>query len=251
VITGAASGFGREFARRLAQRGAPLVLLDRDAQGLDATRASLPAATRVHCATLDLCDDDATARVIATAHDAIGPIAHCVNSAGVLSFGRIEATPVRDFRRMMEVNYLGSVKTAHAVLPHLRVAATSGRAVMLFIASIAGRRATPEVGAYSASKSAVIGLAQCLRDELHGTGVDVRVLCPPPGDTPMVRDQPRLPPVYKLAPLLTAETIVGRCLDALDGDRFEVFVDMRSRALLALDWLAPSLSAWVIARVAG
>lgn len=249
VITGASSGFGREFAVRVARRGDPLVLVDRDADGLDATRSLLAGAT-VHTAVVDLADDEAIGRAIAEARGLVGPIAHCVNSAGVLCFGKVESAPVADFRRMVEVNYLGSVKVAQAVLPHLRESAAAGRALMLFVASIAGLRAAPEVGAYSASKFAVVGLAQALRDELRGSGVDVRALCPPAGDTPMIRNQASLPPIYRVTSTLSAQTIVGRALDAVErGSAAEILVDAQSRGLVAASRMVPALAEWVVSRV--
>jgi short-subunit dehydrogenase len=249
IVTGAASGFGREFAVRLARRGVPLALFDRDADGLDATRALLPGAT-VYTATVDLASDDGVSKAVRDARDALGPIAHCVNSAGVLSFGRVETAPIADFRRMIEVNYLGSVKVAQAALPHLRDGSSSGRSVMLFVASIAGLRAAPEVGAYSASKYAVVGIARALRDEMIGTDVDVRALCPPAGDTPMIRNFSELPPIYKVTSKMTAQAIVGRALDALDRPGFEILVDAQSRALIAANRIAPRLAEWVVGRVA-
>lgn len=250
IITGAASGFGREFAVRLARKGAPLALFDRDADGLEATRAMLPGAT-VHTAAVDLADDATFAVAVEGARQALGPLAHCINSAGVLRFGSVETMPVSEFRRLIEVNYLGSVKVAQAALPHLREASKGGRSVMLFVASIAGLRAAPEVGAYSASKYAVVGVARALRDELLGTQIDVRALCPPAGDTPMLRGQGALPPIYKVTSTLTAQTIVGRALDALDRPGFEILVDAQSRALIAANYFAPRVAEWVVGRVTG
>ncbi len=250
VITGAASGFGREFAVRLARRGASLALFDRDADGLEATRAMLPGA-KVHCAAVDLADDEAFAVALQGARAALGPLAHCINSAGVLRFGSIESMPVSEFRRLSEINYLGSVKVAQAALPLLREASTQGRSVMLFVASIAGLRAAPEVGAYSASKYAVVGVARALRDELLGTHIDVRALCPPAGDTPMLRGQGPLPKIYKVTSTLTAQTIVGRGLAALERPGFEILVDAQSRALLAANFFVPRVAEWVVGRVTG
>lgn len=251
AITGAGSGFGREFARRASAAGHAVALFDRDARGLEETQALL-GRRKSHAAVVDLCDDDAIAGAMARARDAVGPIAHCVNSAGVLSFGRVEDVAVAEFRRLMEVNYLGSVKTAKAALPHLREAGRGGRSLLLLVASIAGLRAGPEVGAYAASKFAVVGLAQALRDELRGTGVDVRALCPPPGDTPMLRSQPALPPIYKATTTLSAETIVDRALRGVrEPGPLELLVDPQSRALIALGRVAPGVAEWVVGKVAG
>lgn len=251
AVTGAGSGFGREFARRLSAAGHAVALFDRDARGLEETQ-SLLGRRPAHAAVVDLCDDDAIAGAMLRARAAVGPIAHCVHSAGVLSFGRVEDVPVAEFRRLMEVNFLGTVKTAKAALPQLREAARGGRSVLLLVASIAGLRAGPEVGAYAASKFAVVGLAQSLRDELRGSGVDVRALCPPPGDTPMLRSQPALPPIYKATTTLSAETVVDRALAGLARPGpLELLIDPQSRALIALGRALPGVAEWVVGKVTG
>src|SRR5690606_33214297 len=130
--------------------------------------------------------------------------------------GPFEEVAPADYRRMIEVNYLGSVHVALAALPALRAASASGRATLTFVASIAGLRGFPQLAGYAASKFAVLGLAQALADELAGTNVAIKVLCPPPGDTPMVRNLPSLPPVYKLSPLFSANEIAGAALRELD-----------------------------------
>lgn len=251
AVTGAGSGLGREFARRASAAGHTVALFDRDARGLEATQ-SLLGRRRAHAAVVDLCDDDAIAGAMARARDAVGPIAHCVHCAGVLSFGRVEDVPVAEFRRLMEVNYLGTVKTVKAVLPHLRETARNGRALLLLVASIAGLRAGPEVGAYAASKFAVLGLAQALRDELRSTGIDVRALCPPPCDTPMLRSQSTLPPIYNATVTLSPETVVDRALRAVrEAGPLELLVDVQSRALISLSRVVPGVAEWVVGKIAG
>lgn len=92
---------------------------------------------------------------------------------------------------------------------------------------------------YCASKFAVVGFAQALAAELVGTDVEVKALCPPAGDTPMVRNLERRPPIYKLSPLFSAETVVEGWLDQLDRRDRVALVDLQSKALWRLDRLAP------------
>jgi short-subunit dehydrogenase len=238
VITGAGSGFGRVFAQRLAERGETLALWDRDAKGLETTRALLGAA-RVHVQPVDVTDAAAVWHAAESTRDAIGPVAHVVNSAGILRVGPVKELGAEEHARMMQVNYLGSVHVAQALLPQLERA--SGRATLLFVASVAGLRGFPELAGYCASKFAVVGFAQALRDELHGTNVDVRVLCPPPGDTPMVRELAKVPPIYKLSRLYTAEEVVDAALRGLDRRAFAILVDANSKLLHKVGALAPGV----------
>jgi short-subunit dehydrogenase len=151
---------------------------------------------------------------------------------------------------MMEVNYLGSVHVARAFVPELRAASarSGGDATLLLIASVAGLRGFPELAGYSASKFAVIGFAQALKDELHRTGVDVRVLCPPPGDTPMVQKLDRLPPIYELSRMFTAEEVARGAFAGLESDDFLLLIDAKSKLLHGVMRAAPRLLDLVVHR---
>jgi short-subunit dehydrogenase len=249
VVTGAASGFGREFARRLAARGQSLSLWDRDAEGLERTRAILGSGARVHTTTVDVADTASVARAAESARREAGPIAHLVNSAGILRVGPAVEMNAADYRAMIDVNYLGSVHVASALLGDLRAAASpKRRAILLLVASVAGLRGFPELAGYCASKFAVLGFAQALRDEVAGTGVDVRVLCPPPGDTPMVRNLPYVPKIYELSPSLRAEEVVSGALAGLDRREFVILLDVRSRAMSLVNRVAPALMDGIVQR---
>lgn len=245
LVTGAASGFGRSFARKIASRGADVVLWDRDLAGLEQTREMLGAA-RVHVEAVDVTDPVAVQEAMDRSAAALGSIAHVFNSAGVLAVGPAEEVSRADYRRMIEVNYLGSVHVTLAALPELRRA--RGRANLVLVASVAGLRGFPQLAGYSASKFAVMGFAQALADELEGTGVAVKVLCPPPGDTPMVRALPKVPPIYKLSPLFSAEAVVDAALRDLERPGLVSLVDLRSKALWRVARLAPRLLDIVVRR---
>lgn len=241
VITGGASGFGREFARRLVERGETVALWDQSAEALSSARTALAVA---HTEVVDVRDPVTLTRAAERTREAVGPIAHVINSAGVLRVGDAEQVLAADYRLMMEVNYLGTVHVTQALLPHLEEAATrdgEGSATLLLIASVAGLRGFPQLAGYCASKFAVVGFGEALRVELRDRPIDVRILCPPPGDTPMVRDLERVPPVYKLSRLFTAEEVVEATLRALDGREAMIFVDVTSRATRALNASATGL----------
>lgn len=241
VVTGGASGFGREFARRLVERGETVALWGTDAEALADAQRTLSAA---HTEVADVRDPVALVRAAARTRDAVGPIAHVINSAGVLRVGDADGMPPSDYRLMMEVNYLGTVHVVQALLPHLEEAAAldgAGSATLLLIASVSGLRGFPQLAGYCASKFAVVGFGEALRVELRDRPIDVRVLCPPPGDTPMVRALPHVPPVYKLSRLFTAEEIVDGTLRALERRAPMIFVDATSRATRALNAHASGL----------
>ena len=248
VVTGAASGMGQRFARYLTERGDDVAAWDRDATGLARTKDACGPG-RLDVQMVDVTDPETIERAARASRDALGPLAHVVHCAGILRMGPVEAMDAADFSAMMEVNYLGSVHVAKALLADLRAATADGRAVLMLVASIAGLRAAPELAGYSASKHAVVGFACALRDELHGSGVDVRALCPPPVDTPMLQTQPRIPPIYKVSPTIAPEVVVSAAMKALDTEGgLVVLVDARSRVLAGAQRLVPGVVDRVVQR---
>jgi short-subunit dehydrogenase len=238
VITGAASGFGAEFARRLRGRDEELVLWDR----AEAPLRELGRTLRAHVEVVDVVDPASVAAAAERSRAAVGALAHLVSSAGVLRVGPAESMSHADLRAMMDVNYHGTVNVVTALLPSLESAAASGgRASVLFVSSVAGLRGFPQLAGYSASKFAVVGFAQALRGELRGRPIDVRVLCPPPGDTPMVHALDEIPPVYRLSRLYSAAEVVDAALLGLETDAFKILVDAGSKALHRVDGVAPGV----------
>src|SRR5580692_5803411 len=106
-----------------------------------------------------------------------------INSAGIAIPDRVETMPPEDLERMMSVNLMGTLHTMQAVLPAMRAA---GAGSIVNIASLAGRRGMPPLGAYCATKFAVVGLTEALRVELFGTGIRLSLVMPGVIDTPMV-----------------------------------------------------------------
>ncbi len=247
LITGAGGGFGREFASQLAQRGAELILWDIHEANLSETAEPLGEAVK-HTEAVDVCDPDAVRAAVERSRTH-AKIAHVVHCAGVLRVGPAEEMSPEDYRLMMEVNYLGSVHMTLATLGDLRHASEQGGAsTLLLVCSVSGLRGFPLLAGYCASKFAVLGFGQALRSELKGTGVDLRVLCPPPGDTPMVQSLDELPAVYTLSRLFSAEEIVRKALKGLRGTGWLMFTDFNSKAMRWADRLLPSVVDGIVNR---
>ena len=113
-----------------------------------------------------------------------GRIDVLINSAGIAIPDRVETMPPEDLERMMSVNLMGTLHAMQAVLPSMRAA---GAGSIVNIASLAGRRGMPPLGAYCATKFAVVGLTEALRVELYGSGIRLSLVMPGVIDTPMVR----------------------------------------------------------------
>jgi len=166
LVTGGASGLGAAAAKRLR------------AEGLQVTTLDLIHAD----VTADVADEQALLRVAGQ----IGPVDVLVNSAGIVGPNKpLLETTVQDWRRVLEVNVLGTVNTMRAFVPGMR---DRGWGRVVNIASMAGKDGNPSLSIYSASKAAVIGLTKSVGKELATTGVLVNVIAPAVIATPMNDD---------------------------------------------------------------
>ena len=248
LITGAASGIGRELAAQLASRGERLVLWDRDGERLERTVALLGKAV-LHSEVIDVVNADATLHSAARSADAAGQIARVIHCAGILRVGPAVSMSATDYRATIEVNYLGSVHVARALTPILsETGKRFGPAELIFVVSIAGLRGIPSLAGYSASKHAVMGFAEALRDELHDQPVRVRVVCPPAVATPMLMNLPELPAVYRLSPPQPVDRVARAILAGLESKRWIVLPDLRSKLLWWTQRLVPNVLDQVLRR---
>jgi 3-oxoacyl-[acyl-carrier protein] reductase len=178
VVTGAASGIGRASAELLAESGAHVAALDREAAGLPGK----------HGWELDLADAAAIERVVAAVVDELGPIDALVNCAGVSMPAPIEADDYwRAWEATLAVNLVAYVRMIRACLPSL-AHGRAGRVVN--IASTEGLGATPFLSPYTVSKHGVVGLTRSLACELGPQGVNVNCVCPGPIRTGMTAPIP-------------------------------------------------------------
>jgi NAD(P)-dependent dehydrogenase (short-subunit alcohol dehydrogenase family) len=163
LVTGGASGIGAATAERLRADGLTVTTLD--LRGADVTA--------------DVTDEDALRRVA----EEVGPVDVLVNSAGIVGPNTpLLATTADEWRRVLDVNVLGTVNTMRAFVPGMRDRAW-GRVVN--IASMAGKDGNPNLSAYSAAKAAVIALTKSAGKELATSGVLVNVITPAVIATPM------------------------------------------------------------------
>jgi NAD(P)-dependent dehydrogenase (short-subunit alcohol dehydrogenase family) len=178
LVTGAASGLGREVALRLAAEGARCLLLDRDAAGLAATAAGAPGAQALA--------GDVTAAADLAAAAAQGPFDLLATAAGVLG----PTTPLHEvteaeWDRLFAVNVKGTWLTVKAVLPGMLAA---GRGAIVTFGSGAGLVANTVFPAYGAAKAAVINLTRSLAAAHAAQGIRANCVCPGPIETPMLRE---------------------------------------------------------------
>ena len=174
-ITGASSGIGEAVAVEWSRRGARLVLSARDAQELERVRSRCANPEKHVIKPLDVIDTNAVNRVAAEVLSEVGPVDVLVLSAGVSQRSLVAETDLSIDRRIMDINYFGTIAVVKAVLPSM-IARKSGHIVP--ISSVIGYVGVPLRSAYSASKHALHGFFNTLRAENAKHGVKVTIVCP-------------------------------------------------------------------------
>jgi NAD(P)-dependent dehydrogenase (short-subunit alcohol dehydrogenase family) len=184
VITGAASGIGRETAFAFARGAAELFVCDLPSDKLSALEAELSAAgaRRVHAAAVDVGSGEQMAAFCELVCR-VGTPDVLVNNAGVGLAGGLLATSLEDWQWILNANLWGVVHGCHFFAPKM---AARGRGQIVNIASAAGYYNSELMTAYGTTKFAVIGLSEGLRAELAPLGVGVSVVCPGFVNTPIV-----------------------------------------------------------------
>ncbi len=179
VITGAGGGIGAAMAKEFATRGAHLALSDINAAGLEDTvqRCSARGA-KVSGEVLDVADRDAIYDYAGDVASTFGEVHVVINNAGVAVHGPVIDTADDDLEWIMRINFWGVVHGSRAFLPHL---IASGGGQLANVSSVFGLIAAPKDAAYNASKFAVRGFTESLRQELRLAGAPVSVSCVLPG----------------------------------------------------------------------
>ncbi|MDJ0922763.1 MAG: SDR family NAD(P)-dependent oxidoreductase [Henriciella sp.] len=176
-ITGAASGLGLAMAKAFARRGAKVMLSDRDADGLAKAEADLRASgAEVGSVVCDVTDLEAVKAAAKATLERFGKVHLVVNNAGVAIGGQPGAIPIEDWRWIVDINLMGVVHGVEVFTPILQAQGEGGHIVNT--ASMAGHAALPGAAPYNATKFAVVGYSETLRNELAGEGIGVSALCP-------------------------------------------------------------------------
>ena len=186
VITGGGSGLGRALALNLAADGWRLGLADVDVPGAECTLEMVEKAGG--SGEVLACDIRQAEQVAAMAEhffDAFGGVSLLVNNAGIAVAGFVGDAEISEWRRIVDVNVMGTVNCCHAFIPPMK---KRGSGYIVNVASAAGISNLPEMAPYNMTKAAVISLSETLRTELASDGIGVTVACPSFFDTHLVDD---------------------------------------------------------------
>ena len=205
LVTGGASGLGREIAQQSAAAGAKVALMDVRADRLEAAKSALGGQSMAIQA--DITKEEEIVRAVREVVDAWGQLDVVVNSAGVIWRGPLVETPTAEYDRMHAVNvrglYLMCREAAKVMVPR-----KSGHIVN--IASVAGKRGIVGESAYSSGKWAVVGLGEGLALELGPEGIRVTTICPGGMNTTFWENDPKnAGATHMLNPAHVAQAVVG------------------------------------------
>lgn len=174
-LTGASSGIGEALAYALAERGARLILSARREKQLEAVRAACAHPERHTVVPLDLAEPASLAAATRQVLDQFDMVDVMIHNGGISQRARAVDTQMDIVRRIMEVNYFGTVTLTKALLPAMLA---RGRGHFVVVSSLAGKVGPRQRSAYAASKHALHGYFDALRAEVHDAGLRVTIACP-------------------------------------------------------------------------
>jgi len=244
VITGAAGGMGSALSHRFGRAGAALALTDMDENALDCLVQELSAySVRALGLPLDVTDELACNRMVDAVVQHFGRLDVLINNAGITHRSAFALTDTKVYRRVMEVNYFGSLHCTKAALGQIM----KNRGLIVVISSIAGFAPLLGRTGYSASKHALHGLFDSLRAELRPTGVDVTVICPGYTATNIEKNalgengRPTLHPQSRVGRVATPEQVAEAVFKAASRGKPMVVLSFVGRLTRIMTRLCPSL----------
>jgi NAD(P)-dependent dehydrogenase (short-subunit alcohol dehydrogenase family) len=254
AITGAGSGMGRELAYELARAGADVAVSDINRDTVEETAArARELGVRVSATKLDVSDRTAVHAWADSVAGEFGRVNLIFNNAGVALGSTLEAVSYEDFEWIMGINFWGVVYGTKAFLPHLRA---SGEGHVVNTSSVFGLFAVPGSGTYNASKFAVRGFTEALRQELELTGANISATSVHPGGikTNIARSSRMSPSIAELTRqdadtaraefekmfITSANKAAKIILDAVQKNKRRVLVGPDAHALDAIVRLMPS-----------
>ena len=169
LITGASSGFGRAIAEAALTRG------DSVAAGTRSTDAFGDLPEGAHPLSLDITDSDQREAAVAATIERFGRVDVLVNNAGRTQVGAVEETTDEELRSLFELHFFAPAALTRLVLPHRR---RQGGGAIVQMSSVGGQVTAPGFGAYCATKYALEGLTETLRDEVAGFGIRTLIVEP-------------------------------------------------------------------------
>ena len=255
IITGGSSGIGLALARLFVNEGAKLYLIARDYEKLrlaaDALKTHALGSTCINVIAVDVSDCEKITRTIQSIGEAEGEIDLLINNAGLMRCGKFSEIPIEDFELSIQSNFMGSLYASKAAWKYL--AAAKGH--IGFVGTVAGYIGLIGYAAYSPSKFAMTGLAECLRMEGKTNGIKVSIIYPGDVQTPLLEYEhshalPEMRALNKEVEMKTPDEVAAIFKKKIEAGKFEIYCDGESRIYRVLKVLLPKLFYSTIDRTA-
>jgi NADP-dependent 3-hydroxy acid dehydrogenase YdfG len=230
AITGGARGIGRATAAALITQGARVAIGDIDASLAQRTARELGSGTVG--LLLDVTDRASFEAFIDEVETQVGPLDVLINNAGIMPIGPFVEESDAIAQRMIDINLRGVIYGSKIALKRFEA---RGRGHLVQMSSIAGRSAAAGGATYAATKYAVYGLSDSLRQELRGKNIDISVVMPIGVNTELYSGVPQIRGMKTPEP----EDVANAIVDALQTGRFEVYVPASMKAILRLAMIVP------------
>jgi 3-hydroxybutyrate dehydrogenase len=228
IVTGAASGIGKEIAHTFAREGAHVVIADLNLQQAQAAAEEVGrAGPKAMAVAMDVTDEQGVNRGIEAAVSKFGTIDVLVSNAGIQIVHPLEEFPFGEWKKMLAIHLDGAFLTTKACLPHMY---KSGGGSIIYMGSVHSKEASLLKAAYVTAKHGLIGLAKVVAKEGAKHGVRANVICPGFVKTPLVEKQI---PEQARDLGLTEEQVVKQVMlkETVDGE-FTTTLDVAEVALL-------------------
>jgi short-subunit dehydrogenase len=243
AITGASAGIGRATALRLAHDGASIAICARRRDRLDAVAAEIEkAGGHAFAVAADVTSETDMNTFVAKTIERFGRLDVMMCNAGFGIYGAIDDITSDQMKRLMDINYFGTFYATRAALTVFR---RQQAGHLVIVSSIVGKRGVPYMGAYSATKFAQVGMAECLRSELQGTNIHVSVLCPVSTVTEFTDVMTRETGgevTGALGPQQSAAEVADAVARAIAHPVPEIYPYFKSRGLVLLNAIAPGFT---------
>lgn len=245
VVTGASSGIGKAVALEMARRGATLFIAARRLDRLESVAAEC-RKLGVACTAVatDVTKQEDCRRLMETA----GEVDVLVNNAGFAILDAWDEAKPEDLHSMMETNYFGAVWCTKAALPGM-LARRAGTIVN--VSSITGIMGFARMGGYCATKFAMIGFTEALRDEVLGLGVRVALVCPATTDTEffLKAERRKMPGASRLILAVRPERVARAVCNAAEDGRYRRILPFTASIYMRLKEISPRLAHLLMRRV--
>jgi len=245
VITGASSGIGRATALEMARRGANVVIGARRAAQLDEVAAACRAlGVTATAVPTDVTKPEECRRLI----EAAGRVDVLVNNAGFAIFAAIAEADLGEMRELMDTNYFGAVHCTQAVLPQML---ERGEGTIVNVSSITGIMGFVRMGGYCATKFALIGFTEALRDEVLPRGVRVALVCPGTTETEFFvkAERGKMPGASRLILAVKPERVARAICDAAEDGRYRRILPLLAAIYMRMKEMFPRLAHLLMRRV--